>query len=303
MTTNTHIDDCRHEITDEAIKFSHQTISILKQFAAVNSGIVISPGNLIATRTDDVVAEAVIAETFASEVCLPDIHEFLRVLALFTEPVCKFEQDCARIKEADGTAETLYELGKPGSIVLRPIRKKPFPAEQITLSIGSEQWETLRKALGINVAKETAYCTPELRVESDGQKVKLAAYRHSHTQKLQYRLAIQAVTNGFECRAVLEARKLPSLPGPYSVTVYPTFVEFKQSDFNLLYYVASEPGSSTWGGKRSYQVKVTKTTSEHCCIPVEAHSPEEAEALARQVTTFDWREENGQRIEFKALVS
>jgi len=187
-----------------------------------------------------------------------------------------------------------------GQFLSGPAERSPSPPS--TLSIGPEQWEMLRKALGTNVAKETVYRGPELWVESDGQTVKLFAVRHSHTQRLQYGFAAQAMSNGFECSAVLDAHKLPSLPGPYRVTVYSTFAEFRQADYNVFYWVGSQQGVRTWGGKRLYQAMATRTTSQQCCIPVEAHSPEEAEALARQVGTFDWREEPGQRIELKALI-
>ena len=65
------------------MNISQQTIALLKQFAIIKPGIVISPGNSINTRSDDIVAEATVPETFPVEVRLPDIHEFVRLLSLF----------------------------------------------------------------------------------------------------------------------------------------------------------------------------------------------------------------------------
>src|ERR1022692_1753550 len=209
---------------------SQQTIALLKQFAAIKPGIVISPGNSINTRSDDIVAEATVPETFPVEVRLPDIHEFVRLLSLFKEPVCEFDEEHVRIVESDGTAETQYALGKPGSVFHRPVRQKnPFPTEQITLTIEPEQWDTLRKALGVNISKQNHYGEGQLTIESDGNRVQLVAQRISHTQKIQYSLSVPAVTNGFECTLVLYARNLPSLPGAYHVTAYPSFVRFQQT--------------------------------------------------------------------------
>src|ERR1035441_7585555 len=100
----------------EFMKISQQTIAILKQFAAINPGIVISAGSSITTRSDEIAAEATVPELFPTEVRLPNIHEFVRLLSLFKEAVCEFDEDHVRIVEPDGTAETLYVLGKPGSV-------------------------------------------------------------------------------------------------------------------------------------------------------------------------------------------
>ena len=169
------------------------------------------------------------------------------------------------------------------------------------MMIEPEQWETLRKALGVNVSKENYYGEGQLTIDSDGQKVRLIAQRGSRTQNIQYSLSVSAVTNGFECAVVLSADNLPSLPGPYEVTVFPLLVQFQQSgDYSLLYYVGAEPQVSTWGGTQVYQVRVTKTLTQECVVSVNAHSPQEAEALAQKGEAFDWAGEPHQRIECKA---
>jgi hypothetical protein len=41
-----------------------------------------------------------------------------------------------------------------------------------------------------------------------------------------------------------------------------------------------------------------KTLTQECCVSVNAHSPQEAEALAQKVEAFDWTGEPRQRIEY-----
>src|ERR1017187_381211 len=286
------------------MKISQQAIALLKQFAAINPGIVISPGSSMTTRSDEIAAEATVPEAFPIEVRLPNIHEFVWLLSLFKEPVCEFDENHVRIVESDGTAETQYALGKPGSLFHRPVRQKnPFPTEQTPLTIEPEQWDTLRKALGVNISKQNHYGEGQLTIESDGNRVQLVAQRISHTQKIQYSLSVPAVTNGFECTLVLCASNLPSLPGAYHVTIYPFFVQFQQTgDYSLSYCVGSE-AQSTWGGAQLYQVKVTNTLTQECCVSVNAHTPEEAQSLVRQMDTFAWTGEPRQRIECKAFDS
>jgi hypothetical protein len=63
--------------------------------------------------------------------------------------------------------------------------------------------------------------------------------------------------------------------------------------YNLLYLVGSEPMLSTWGGKQAYEVRITKSLTQTSNILVHAHSPAEAENLARQTPNADleWTEE------------
>ena len=286
------------------MKLSQRTIALLKQFAAINPGLVISPGNVIISRTPDLVVEVTVPETFHHEVRIFNIHEFLRAVALFRDPIYEFGTDHVRITESDGTAQTVYTYAKSGSILsVHTLKKKPLAVEQISLIIGPEHWDTLRKALGISISRDNGYGDGHLKIKSDGQNVQLVAERYSRTQTIEYSVSVPALTNGFECESVLDAHLLPSLPGPYELTVFPCFVRFQQrGDHSLLYYVASEPLLSTWGATKFYQVKVTKTLTQECAISVSAHSPQEAEALARKVETFDWTGEARQRIDCKALV-
>lgn len=280
------------------MKISQQTIALLKQFAAINPGLVISPGNVIISRTPDLVAEVTVPETFPHEVRISNINEFLRAVALFRDPIYDFCTDHVRITESDGTAQTVYTYAKSGSILsVHTLKKKPLSVEQISLIIGPEHWDTLRKALGISISRDNGYGDGHLKIKSDGQNVQLVAERYSRTQTIEYSVSVPALTNGFECENVLDAHLLPSLPGPYELTVFPFFVRFQQrGDHSLLYYVASKPLVSTWGGTKFYQVKATKNLTQECVISVSAHSPQEAEALVRQMDTFDWTGEPCQRI-------
>jgi hypothetical protein len=86
-------------MTSTDIKISKATLSILKNFAGMNSNILIKPGNVIKTITPSRsgMAEAVIEETFDVEFGIWDLNKFLGVVSLFSNPVFEFGEKSVKI--------------------------------------------------------------------------------------------------------------------------------------------------------------------------------------------------------------
>ncbi len=62
-------------MTDTAMKISEDTLSILKNFSALNSNILIKPGSKIRTITPakNVMGEAIVSESFEHEIGIFDL--------------------------------------------------------------------------------------------------------------------------------------------------------------------------------------------------------------------------------------
>jgi hypothetical protein len=285
------------------MKLSTDTKALLKSLSRIQPDLIIQPGNVIYARTPAVYAEATVAEMFPTEVRIANVHEFLRMLALFGDPELHFTDEHIRISE--GSAELLYSQAKPGLIVQspRPTRDKIEPPEQIVLKIAADQWMAILKALGISTeVKKSSWEPKRLSIVSDGQTIRVVAER-GHG-KPQYSLIVDGVTNGLECKSTFDASYLPIVPGPYGVMVANSFARFVHTgEYNLRHFVGSEPNLSTWGGKRNFSFVVTKGTMQDCRITVLAHSPEEAEAIARQTREqdFAWTEQTRTETSFKVI--
>ena len=74
------------------MKLSEKTLKILRNYATLNQGILIRPGNLLATRSiaGDAVSEATIDEQFPCEFALYNLQVFLNTLKLFSSPILDF---------------------------------------------------------------------------------------------------------------------------------------------------------------------------------------------------------------------
>ena len=73
-------------------KLSQHTLSVLKNFSSLNSNLLVKQGNVINTITPakNVVAQAVVDETFDVEFGIWDLNKFLGTVSLFNDPEFTF---------------------------------------------------------------------------------------------------------------------------------------------------------------------------------------------------------------------
>jgi len=92
-------------ITQTNITLSKTTLAILKNFASLNSNILVTPGNKIKTITPSMsgMAEAIVEENFPIEFGIWDLNKFLGVISLFQNPSFEFEEKYVRISGSSGT--------------------------------------------------------------------------------------------------------------------------------------------------------------------------------------------------------
>ena len=75
------------------MKLSNETLTILKNFASINSGLEFKEGNKLATMspTKTVLAKATIADSFPQTFCVYDLNEFLSVYSLYKDSEFDFD--------------------------------------------------------------------------------------------------------------------------------------------------------------------------------------------------------------------
>lgn len=276
------------------MKLSPETKAILDNFSKINRGILIDPGSILKSYSLTAYAEAVVGEDFPMQVGISDTRDFLRMVALFRDPIFDFTPENILISEEDGTAQTKYPCAGAG--VFQPNRKRKSvepPAERITFTLTEMQLSTLQSALGIAAGQKKKYKLPFLRITSDGKLIRLSTQKNRQSTPDGYTLTVAGHTDGHECQMLFDTDNLPMMAGSYSVTVTANYTTFQNtSGYNLFYLVGSEPIFSTWGQRKTYQVAVTKSHTQRSHILVQAHSPEEAESIAGQEPdeVLEWTE-------------
>ncbi len=86
-------------MTDTVI--SVETIKILKNFSTINQSIIVHPGNIIRTLSNNniIMGTAKVTENFESQWAIYDMPQFLSAFELFDEPVLEFKDNSVLIKE------------------------------------------------------------------------------------------------------------------------------------------------------------------------------------------------------------
>ena len=229
------------------MKISAETQTILKNFTAINKGIVLHPGNKLYSRRESLIADATISESFEKEVGIFDLSQLLNIIGLYADPVLDFGDDYLRLAEADGSAETKYVYAAPGIVSGGTIPKKKLqeiPADVIEFTLTEEQWTKLQKAISI-------LSRTEIKIASDGKVVRIGTANHKNEQGSSFSMVLDADPHGLLCHMIYNRDDMPLLKGSYKGTVTPLFTVFKNaSGYDLTYYVGVEPTTSTFGTEK-----------------------------------------------------
>jgi hypothetical protein len=132
------------------MKLSDATISILKNYASINQGIKIVPGNTLSTISPlkTLLSKAQIPDTFTNTFCIYDLNRFLSVLSLFKEPELEFTDSSVVIR--GGKQKVTYRFCDEKVIVAAPAKQLDFPANpEVSFTLTPEALHSAIKANSI----------------------------------------------------------------------------------------------------------------------------------------------------------
>lgn len=224
------------------MKISPETQTILKNFATIHKSILITPGNVLRTRTASVFAEARVVEEFPLEKGIFELSNLLSALGLFTDPELEFTDNFLSISDSDGSSEAEYAYAGNGMVTLpHPKKMKALPENVIEFTLTEDQWTRLQKATAV-------FQKPEIKIVSNGKTVKIGTANHKHEMGNSFSMVLDSNPNGLKCNMVFKREDLNLLKGSYTGVVTPTYTMFKNtSGFDLTYYIGVEPTTSTFG--------------------------------------------------------
>jgi len=223
--------------TATAMKISKKTLDILKNFAAINSNILVSPGNTISTISPvkNVLAEATVEETFDVEFGIWDLNKFLGVVSLFNDPEFEFEDKYVRICGTGGSVK--YHYCEPKLLTV-PTKKINMPDTAISFALTQKKFAELQKAASVLQVSD-------ISVSNDGTLVSMTALDKADVSSNTYSIGVGEYQgdNSFEMFFKIENLKL--LPGDYDVDICEKVVsKFTHQSMNLNYWIALEADSN-----------------------------------------------------------
>ena len=113
------------------MKLSNETLTVLKNFAGINSGIEFKQGNKISTisSTKTVLAKATLKDEFPQNFCIYDLNQFLSVHSLNKDTELDFDSQNVIFKA--GRSKTKYRMTAKNMIVSPPDKELKLPSVEI----------------------------------------------------------------------------------------------------------------------------------------------------------------------------
>lgn len=221
------------------MKLSVDTLSVLKNFASINQGIMFKKGKVLRTVSPhkNVMAEATVSDEFPTDFGVYDLNNFLSVLSLHKEePTIDFQDNNVLISGLQGRSKIKYRFCAPHMIVVAPEKAIAMPDPEISFELKAEDLEWIMKAASV-------LSSPCITIDSDGTKVFVSTYDptndSAHTDSLEI-----CNGTGTKYKMVFKLENLKMLPGSYDVKISSKGISnFKHKTLNVQYWIATETDS------------------------------------------------------------
>lgn len=216
------------------MKFSNETLNVLKSFTAINKSILLNAGNTIKTITPEktLIAIAEVPDTMPSQACVYDLSRFLSILSLYNDPDIDFGDKYFIISE--GKRRTRYVYADISMIHTPPEKEITLPSADVTVNVSEGDLSSVLKAAGVLQFSEVAFV-------GEGGKCYLKAIDSANSNADDFGVEIGETADKFN--VIIKTDNLKLLPLDYQVTICSKGIsEFKGK--GVTYYVAIDSKST-----------------------------------------------------------
>lgn len=229
------------------MKLSNETLSVLKNFGAINQGIYFKQGKTLKTVSShkNILAQVEIKEDIPADFGVYDLNNFLSVVSLHKDdPSFEFDSKHVVICGNKGRSKIKYRFCEPTMIVTPPEKALTMPEAEIKFELSSEDFDWILRAASV-------LSSPQIAIESDGTKVNIVTLDlqndSAHTDSLEI-----ANGNGDKYRMVFKTENLSKImSGAYDVSISSKGIShFKSKAVDLQYWITTEQGSKFEKGNK-----------------------------------------------------
>jgi hypothetical protein len=216
------------------MKFSNETLSVLKSFTAINKSILMKPGNVLKTITPEktLIAIAEIPDEIPSEACVYDLSRFLSILSLYNDPDVEFGDKYFIISE--GKRRTKYVYADISMIHTPPEKDINIPSEDVVVSVTESDLSSVLKAAGVLQFSEIAFV-------GESGKCYLKAIDSANDNADDFGVEIGDTDDEF--KVIIKTDNLKLMPMDYEVTICSKGISEFKGD-NVTYFVAIDSKST-----------------------------------------------------------
>ena len=216
------------------MKISKETLDVLKNYASINTNILVREGSTLATISTgkNIFSRTTVKETFDKEFAIYDLNSLLALLTLMEDTDVDFGEDSITISKDRSQFE--YYYADPSIIVAAPDK---------TIEVDDYySFELTENEVGMIMKAASVVAAPILSVVAKDGTVTLSVGDPSTPRSNTFRHVIGETNKEFDCRLAIENFKV--IPGDYSVTLSQKKFMYLQNKANeLKYWLALEPSS------------------------------------------------------------
>lgn len=218
------------------MKLSKETVEVLKNFAGINTNLLIKQGTVISTISTgkNVFGDATVAETFPQDFGIYDLNQFLGVLGLFDDPELDFQGDFLKISQGKNVIK--YAKAEQNILVV-PSKSITFPEDgKIDVEVSKAAMANIHKSASVLGHKDVAFV-------GDGSTVSIEVLDKKSPSSNKFSFPVGSTNQTFT--VYLKIENLKMMGGDYDLSISPKKIaRFSNKGQALTYYVAVEADST-----------------------------------------------------------
>jgi hypothetical protein len=194
------------------MKLSENTLSVLKNFSSINTGIVFKQGNVLRTisKQQNILAKATVGEAFDDDFVIYDLNRFLSLLGSLKDPEIAVNSTAKNIKVKSGGSQTVYGLSDEAMVVAPPAKEIKVDNAEVNFKLTKDDFAQVMKMAGV-------LGLPNLAVRGDRSKISIAALDVKNQDSDVFWIEVGDTTAEFQMVFVTENFKM--IPGNYAVAI------------------------------------------------------------------------------------
>ena len=219
------------------MKLSDKTLTLLKNFSSINQSILFKEGSSLRTISvmKNILAEATIEEELPKDFGIYDLNQFLNGLNLHQNAELDFQND-GYVVIKEGKSRSKYFFADPNVIITPPEKDIVLPSEDVCFLLDTKELDKLLKAAAV-------YQLPDLSVVGEAGVVKLVVRDKKNDTSNDFSVVVGETDDVFTFNFKVENIKI--IPGSYEVVISSKLLlRFKNTGFDVTYYIALEPDST-----------------------------------------------------------
>jgi hypothetical protein len=218
------------------MQLSENTLTVLKNFSAINTGLFFKQGNLLRTVSPNktVLAEATIDETIPTDFGVHELNQLLAIISLYkTPPVIDVKGNDLVVKSPNGKSKITYRCCAANMIKMPPDKSLELPSEDLQFTLSEEDYNWIIKSSSV-------LGNPNISISSHEGKLYLGTSDTSNDAASTDSVELKNY-EGPSVHFTFKTENWKMIPGDYTVSISSKGIAlFKSTTRKIQYWVATE---------------------------------------------------------------